>query len=196
VIKRVKGKVMLEEEHAAVRKLMEITPKDDFIGAFVYPNFLLLLGRYENRGFAVLTSHVNAVVEVLREWEGNVEGEGTPNMDVEHFLFTGVPLARIYKESPNRVHFSIFRRVGRFIKPKSEITLDFATLKKAIGEYRTWVSYVERELLKTVPPGITLPAWRKMVMAYLNEYPNPEDFVRKLTVETGMSFPIPKLQFA
>ncbi len=194
-LRRIKGRLMIEGESEELKHLMRVAPKGDFLRVMVYPGYLLLIGRNNGKGFGLITSDVNSTVEFIKEWKGDTEEEGKCNMDVDAFAPVGVPFGCILKEPSGKVFFRIFQRAGRFIKPRKVITVDLPGIKKVISEYRTWVNYVEHELFRTRPPHMTFPAWKKMVLAYLDEYPNPEDFSRIIRVDVGMEFPIPKLEF-
>lgn len=194
-LKRIKGRLMIEGKSEELNYLMKAAPTGDFLRVMVYPGYLLLIGRSNGKGFALITSDVNSTVEFIKEWKGDTEEEDRCNMDVDAFAPVGVPFGCILKEPSGNVFFRIFQRVGRFIKPRKVITVNPTGIKRVITEYRTWVNYVEHELFRTRPPHMTFPAWKKMVLAYLDEYPNPEDFSRIIRVETGMDFHIPRLDF-
>jgi len=192
---RIKGRLMKEGESKEVEHLMKVAPEGDFLRVMVYPGYLLLIGRKSGRGFALITSDMDSTVELIKRWRGDAEEEEECNMDVEAFAPVGVPFGCVLKEPSGKVRFRIFQRIGRFIRPRRAITVDPTGIKRVITEYRTWVNYVEHELFKTKPPHMTFPAWKKMVLAYLDEYPNPEDLSRIIRVEVGMDIHIPKLEF-
>ncbi len=194
IIKRLGcGRVWVGEEAKAL--LGEIQPKRaDSLTAFVYPHYLMLVGSVKSEKFVVLTSRLESI-DLMMEWDSNGESEDEPErFKLETFSGVGVPFARIKVKGNGVASLRIYRRIGTIVRTEVDVPLSVVQIKRVVEEYRTWVRFVESEVQLLRPSHITLPAWRKMIMAYLDEYPNPEDFARILTVETGLSVEVPTVR--
>ncbi len=187
------GKAWVGEEAQALLKEVR-TESPDFLKVFVYPHYLAFVGSIGSERFVALTSKLESV-DLLGEW-GSSEGmEDEPDrFNLETFAGLGVPFARVRVKEDGTVSFRIYRRIGMLIKTEVDVPLSLEQVKRVVREYRAWIRSVKTEVQSHRPPHITLPAWKKMIMAYLDEYPNPEDFARILTVEAGISIEVPTVK--
>ena len=190
-VRSIGGKVWTGKEAEALLPLVR-NGRGEFLMVLVYPRYTALAGSSGTERFVVLTSRVDRAIDVLRRVPSG-GGKEPERFNLEEFAGLGVPFARVVDRGDGTASIRTYRRIGTVIKGKTEVSVSLGTLKRAVKRYWAWVRTVERVVPSERPPHLTLPAWRKMVMAYLDDYPNPEDFTRILSVEAGRPVDVPTL---
>ena len=190
-VRSIGGKVWTGKEAEALLPLVR-NGREEFLMVLVYPRYTALAGSAGTERFVVLTSRVDRAIDVLRRVPSG-GGKEPERFNLEEFVGLGVPFARIVGRGDGTASIRTYRRIGTVIKGETEVSVSLGTLKRAVKRYWAWVRTVERVVPSERPPHLTLPAWRKMVMAYLDDYPNPEDFTRILSVEAGRPVDVPTL---
>ncbi|NPA80730.1 MAG: hypothetical protein GXO29_06755 [Thermotogae bacterium] len=158
---------------------------------FIFPRFSVLVGRMDDTHFVAVPPGTSVALDTLR----NLHFQTVPEeqrLHISVFKDVGVPVGKVHLTSESVFRISVFRHIGEVVKVETDKEMDLDSVKTSIGRYRRWVREVETSLVDNTPSHLTRPAWQKIVMAHLDDYPHPEDFERAIQVFSHDKVNIPK----
>ncbi len=179
---------------APYTEVCEAIEEGDTAFLLLYPKRLVLVGRVGDTHFVAVTPGINIALNTLLQFPpGHIVAQ-MRGASISRFRNVGVPMAKVVALDKDRLQVSTLRHVGQLIKVEYSVEMRPENMSKLLNDYKAWLSKVEGYLKENPPSHMTLPAWRKIVAAYLDDYPHPEDFRRMLSVLTYGEVDIPECE--
>ena len=175
-------------------EVCEAIKEGDTAFLLLYPKRLVLVGRLGDTHFVAVTPGINTAINTLLQFPPGHTIARMRGAPVSRFKNVGVPMAKVVALSKDRLQVSTLRHVGQFINVEDSIEIKPEDISRLLRSYKRWLSKVEGYLKNNPPSHMTLPAWRKIVAAYLDDYPHPDDFRRMLSVLTYGEVEIPECE--
>ncbi|NPB03226.1 MAG: hypothetical protein GXO39_02280 [Thermotogae bacterium] len=159
----------------------------------LFSRYTLLIGRVKDTRFVGIPPGITVAMDTLEQ----LPFSGVPevrSMPISIFREVGVPVGKIHRIGRDRYHVSEMRHTGELVRITKDMRMSKETVKRYVKIYREWVKRVDSEVVEFPPTHLTKPAWKKMVAAYLDDYPHPTDFGRVIQVAAFGEIKIPPIK--